>query len=62
MYHLCTDRTESTSLEKALKCTTLSNGLKYFSVQKMIIQGEEEMRNMLQEMASNLSFEEKVTF
>lgn len=62
VYHLCTDRPESTSFEKALKCTALSNGLKCFSIQEMIIQDEEGMRNMLYEMANNFSFEQKVTF
>lgn len=36
-----------------------SNGLKYFSTQEMIIQ-EEELRNILDQIASNFSCEQKV--
>lgn len=38
-----------------------SNGLKYFSVQEMIIQDEEEIRNILHEIARHFSFQQKVT-
>lgn len=62
MYHLYTDRTELTSFEKALKCTALSNGLKYFSSLEMITEDEEEIRNMLYEMASHFSLEQEVMF
>lgn len=55
-------QTESTSFEKVLECIALSNGLKRFSIQEMIIQDEEENRNMLYEMASHFSFEQKVMF
>lgn len=36
-----------------------SNSLKYFSTQEMIIQ-EEELRNILDQIASNFSYEQKV--
>lgn len=36
-----------------------SNGLKYFSIQEMIIQ-DEEIRNISGEIASHFSFEQKV--
>lgn len=37
-----------------------SNSLKYFSIQEMIVQDEEETSNILDEIANHFCFEQKV--